>query len=108
MVKYKPSQTLNFGIVTKFTLIYYKKRVNQWRNMQVVITWFKNIKSKSSRSFIKLNIVGIYPSISKELLLKAISFGKSVAHIQDKFIETILHSRKAVLFNKNDVWVKKR
>ena len=84
-----------------------KLNVNQWRNAQAVITWFKNIKSKSSNSFIKFGIVDFYPSISKDLLLKAINFAKSVTPIQNKFIETILHSRKALLFNKNDVWVKK-
>ena len=75
--------------------------------MQAVITWFKNIKNKSSSSFIKFDIADFYMSISKDLLLKAISFAKSVTPIQDKFIETILHSRKALLFKKNDEWVKK-
>ena len=84
-----------------------KLNVNQWRNTQAVITWFENIKSKSSSSVIKFDIVDFYPSISKDLLLEAINFAKSVTPIQDKFIETILHSRKALLFNKNDVWVKK-
>ena len=72
-----------------------------------MITWFKNIKSKSSSSFIKFDNVDFYLSISKDLLLKAINFAKSVTPIQDKFIETILHSRKALLFNTNDVWFKK-
>ena len=72
-----------------------------------MITWFKNIKSKSSSSFIKFVNVDFYLSISKDLLLKAINFAKSVTPIQDTFIETILHSRKALLFNTNDVWFKK-
>ena len=29
---------------------------NLWRSTQAVITWFKNIQSKSSSSFIKFNI----------------------------------------------------
>ena len=70
-----------------------------------MITWFKNIKSKNRNSFIKFDIVDFYPSISKELLLKAINFARSVTPIQDKFIETILHSHKALLFNTNDAWV---
>ena len=82
-----------------------KLNVNQWKNTQAVITWFKNIKSKSSSSFIKFDIVDFYSSISKKLLLKAINFAKSITLIQDKFIGTILHSRKALLLNKNDVWV---
>ena len=84
-----------------------KLNVNQWINMQAVITWFKNIKSKSSSSFIKFDIVDFYLSISEDLLLKAINFSKSITPIQDKLIENILHSCKALLFNKNDVWVKK-
>ena len=79
-----------------------------WINTQAVITWFKNIKSTRSSSFIKFDIVDIYLSIPKDLLLKAINFAKSITPTQDKFIETIVHSRKALLFNKNDVWVKKR
>ena len=72
-----------------------------------MITWFKNIKSKSSSSFIKFDNVDFYLSITRNLLLKAINFAKSVTPIQDTFIETILHSRKALLFNTNDVWFKK-
>ena len=81
------------------------RHVNQRRNAQAVITRFKNIKSKSSSSFIKFDIVDFYPSISKDLLLKAINFAKSITPIEDKL--TVLHSRKALLLNKNDVWVKK-
>ena len=81
--------------------------VHQWRNTQAVITWFRNIKTKSSSSFIKFDIADFYPSISKDLLLKVTNFAKSITPIQDKLIETILHSRKTRLFNKNDVSVKK-
>ena len=41
------------------------------------------------------------------LILKANNFTKSFTPIQDKLIETILHSYKAPLFDKNDIWVKK-
>ena len=41
------------------------------------------------------------------LILKVNNFAKSFTPIQDKFIETILHSYKALLFDKNDIWVKK-
>ena len=102
------------GIVSKHYIdqtnksIREKLNVNQWISTQAVITWFKNIKSKRSSSFIKFDIVDIYLSIPKDLLLKAINFAKSITPTQDKFIETIVHSRKALLFIKNDVWVKKR
>ena len=50
--------------------------------------------------------LSIYPSISKDLLINAFNnFAKS--HIDAKIIKTILHARKSLLFNKNEVWVKK-
>ena len=73
--------------------------------MQTVITWFKNIRSKSSSFFIKFDIVDFYHSISKDVILKAINFAKSVSPIQGKFIETIFGCRKALLFNKNEVCI---
>ena len=41
------------------------------------------------------------------LILKPNNFAKSFTPIQDKFIETILHSYKALLFDRNDIWIKK-
>ena len=102
------------GIVSKHYISHINKsvreklNVHQWRNTEVVITWFRNIKTNGSSTFIKFDIADFYPSISKDLLLKVISFAKSITSIQDKLIETILHSRKARLFNKNDVCVKKK
>ena len=97
------------GIVSKHYINHINKsvreklNVHQWRNTEAVITWFRNIKTNGSSTFIKFDIADFYPSISK-----VISFAKSITSIQDKLIETILHSRKARLFNKNDVCVKKK
>ena len=75
--------------------------VNQWRNIQEVIPWFKRIKNKEKSSFTKFDIVDFYPSISKELLTNAINFaGKKVN-------DTIMHSSKSLLFNNHEIWVKK-
>ena len=62
--------------------------------------WFQNIENKDISSFVKFDIVDFYPSTSKDLLINAINFA-------DKIIKTILHARKSLLFNKNEVWVKK-
>ena len=73
--------------------------VNQWRNIQEVIPWFKRIKNKEKSSFTKFDIVDFYPSISKELLTNAINFaGKKVN-------DTIVHSSKSLLFNNHEIWV---
>ena len=101
------------GIISKHYLelinskIREKIQVNQWRNTKSVIEWFKAIKNKSKSSFIKFDIVEFYPSITKELLSKAIEYAQSVTTIEEKVIKTIYHARKSLLFDKNNVWVKK-
>ena len=46
--------------------------VNQWRDTDSVITWFENIKNKNKCIFIQYDIVEFYPSISEDLLKRAI------------------------------------
>ena len=48
-----------------------------------------------------------YPSISKELLLKALTYAKTLVKISDEEINTIMHSRKSLLFNNIAIWIKK-
>ena len=76
------------------------------RNTKPVIEWFKAIKNKSKSSFIKFDIVEFYPSISKELLSKAIKYAQSVTTIEEKVVKTIYHAHKSLLFDKDNVWVK--
>ena len=47
-----------------------------------------------------------YPSISKELLTNAIYFAGTITTIDKKVIDTIIHSRKSLLFSNNNIWVK--
>ena len=72
--------------------------MNQWRNTKSVIEWFKTIKNKRKSSFIKFDIVEFYPSISKELLSKAIKYAQSVTTIEEKVIKTIFHARSLSFF----------
>ena len=39
--------------------------------------------------------------------MNSINSAKSITTMDDKIIETILHARKSLLFNKNEAWVKK-
>ena len=55
----------------------------------------------------KFDIVEFYPSISKELLSKAIEYAQSVTTIEEKVIKMIYHAPKSLLFDKDTVWVKK-
>ena len=55
----------------------------------------------------QFDIAEFYPSISKELLLKAITYAKTLVNISDEQIHTIMHSRKSLLCNNTDIWIKK-
>ena len=44
-----------------------------------------------------------YPQISKGLLLKVITYAETLVNISDKEMNTILHSRKSLLFNNTDI-----
>ena len=80
--------------------------MNQRRNTKSVIDWFKAIKNKSNSSFIKFGLVEFYPSISKEVLSKAIEYAQSVNTIEEKVIKTVYHGHKSLLFDKENAWVK--
>ena len=84
-----------------------KSSLNQWRNTLVVIDWFKNIRNKTRSSFIKFDIVDFYPSISEQLLDRAIDYAKSVTDVMESELQIIKHARKSLLFSKDDQWVKK-
>ena len=81
--------------------------LKQWRSTKDAITWFDNIDEKSRKEFIQMDIVDFYPSIKKELLEKAIKFARKFCFIEKVTEEVILNSRKTLLFNRGEQWVKK-
>ena len=84
-----------------------KTGINQWQNTSTVVDWFKNLGNKNKRKFIKFDIAAFYPSISEELLDKAINYAKWYTDICDNVIAAINHPRKSLLFNEETAWVKK-
>ena len=63
--------------------------LNQWKNTQEIIEWFKGIDNKLYYKFIMFDIKDFYPSISKEILTDALTFTYTI----------IYHSRKSLLFS---------
>ena len=53
------------------------------------------------------DIENFYPSISKNLFIKAIQFPKQITEITDKDINLIMQARKTLLFNEDIPCVKK-
>ena len=51
----------------------------------------------------KFYIFKFYLFISKDNLINAINFVKSIAPIDDKIMKTVLYASKSLLLNKNEV-----
>ena len=55
----------------------------------------------------QFDIKEIYPSISKDLLMKAINHAMLFITISKQEVNALMHSRKSLLFNNTSVWVKR-
>jgi hypothetical protein len=84
-----------------------KLKINQWKNTQSVIKWFNNISNKTQYSFLTFDITEFYPSITEDLLDKAISWAQTMTTIPKQHITTIKHARKSFLFNNGNPWIKR-
>ena len=54
--------------------------LNQWRNTDTVIDWFKSIRNKHLCKFVVFDIREFYPSITENLLKKALTFAEAHTH----------------------------
>ena len=103
----------NLGLISKQILdrinnsIRSKAQPRQWQNTTSVIDWFSSIKDKNKHSFLVFDIVDFYPSISEQLLKLSLEYTKQHTTVTDEEIEIIMHSRKTLLFDKNEPWVKR-
>ena len=83
------------------------QRENPWKNTKSVIDWFKSLEDKSNLNFVQFDRVDFYPSISEELLMKAINYAKGFIVISQDDLGIIMHARKSLLFDKGNAWSKK-
>lgn len=80
--------------------------VQQWKSSSEVIDWFTSIEGKDKCVFTCFDICEFYPSISEELLRRALNFAERSIHISEHEKEIIFHSRKSLLFNAGSEWIK--
>ena len=83
-------------------------KVNQWISTNNVLDWFKGLEEKSERYFLKLDIVSFYPSITEELLKKAVLFAEKLVEFTSLEKDIIFHSRKTLVFKSETPWVKRK
>ena len=82
-------------------------KVNEWKNIESVIKWFKSIPNKHLYRFLMFDIKDFYPLIKEKLLWEAIRFAKLYISKTNKDIEAIFHARKSLLYHNDEPWVKK-
>ncbi|KAL9965170.1 hypothetical protein ACROYT_G028933 [Oculina patagonica] len=82
-------------------------KVNQWRSTSNVIDWFKAIPSKSQHAFITFDVCDFYPSISEQLLTKALDYASKFTHITPQDSHIITHAKKSLLYHQNTPWEKR-
>ena len=82
-------------------------RFNQWKNTTSVIEWFKAIDNKHQHNFICFDIVEFYPSISQDLLNKALNFASAYDNITKDERNIIIHAKNSILIHKQQTWQKK-
>ena len=63
--------------------------LNQWKNSDMVINRFSSIKNQSQCTFIQLDIVEFYPSVTETILDNALSFAKQHVGVSDKDLRII-------------------
>ena len=84
-----------------------KTKLEQWRSTGDALEWYKNIPNKSKSKFMVFDIEKFYPSISKELLKRAINFAQTITFICQQDIDIILHACQSILFSKTAPWKKR-
>lgn len=82
-------------------------KFNQWKNTASAIGWFKSLKNKQHLSFICFDIEKFYPSISQDLLNKALDFASTYDNITTDERNIIIHAKKSTLIHKRQPWQKK-
>lgn len=81
--------------------------LQQWQSTDNVLDWFDRLQNKTKLQFLQLDIVEFYPSITENLLDKALSFASNFTTIEEDTINIIKHSRKSFLFSRsNELWTK--
>ena len=81
--------------------------LNQWKNTDSVIRWYKDIPNKANHSFINFDVVDFYSSILEDLLTQVLAFALQYDEITDKEKTIIIQANKSLLFNENTPWCKK-
>ena len=77
------------------------------KNMISAVKWFFLLKDKHLMNFVMFDKY-FYPSITEDLLNKALNFASEYISILKCDIDVIHHTRKSLLFDGSHTWIKKQ
>ena len=103
----------NIGRISKEILdeinlkIKFQLQLQQLKNTDEALNWFKNIENKSKSLLLICDIVDFYPSISKNLVNEAIAFAETHTEITDIEKSVLLNARESLLHHDGEIWTKK-
>ena len=86
-----------------------KTQLMQWQSTQEVLKWFKELKMKGREDykFLKFDVEAFYPSITKNLLIKALEYARNLTVFTKNDEKIILQARETYLFHQGKPWSKK-
>ena len=81
--------------------------LNQWRNTEDFIDWFKGINEKQLCKFVIFDIEDFYPLIKESLLKQYLDFAVKYIKVSSEDKAIMKYARKSLLFNKQQTWTEK-
>ena len=85
-----------------------KMKLMQWQNTDAVIEWFKGLSNKKKKRFIQLDIESFYPSITPELLDRALEWAARHVEIISEEKNVIKLAKKSFLYTGSTLLGQKR
>lgn len=82
-------------------------KLNLWKNTRSVLNWYNDFPTNSNSSFICFDIIEFYPSITEQLLKRALDFAKQYDNISDEEINIIISAKSSIIFNGTEPWRKR-
>ena len=84
-----------------------KSGLTQFKNSYEFVAWYDSFPDKQNLHLKSFDICKFYPSITEELLRKAIEHAAKYTTISDEQKEILFHTSKSLLYHKGEPWQKK-
>ena len=77
-------------------IVILETNVNQWKNRNSVISWFKRLQNGNRLSFVNFDVQSYCPFISENLFQEATNFAKDIVELSDTELLIVMQTRKTL------------